>query len=93
MSNSIKYKLEKQRIDKEFNRFIRKEIKPPYRCKTLDEIRFYIDGIASMINGLEQKYGYVPNPAYPLLCKYNRVYNKIMFELYYDEFYYSKMKE
>jgi hypothetical protein len=75
MSNSIK-----QRINKMFQRFVKKELKHPLKCNDLDRLRFYVQGLAEMLTGLEQEHGHVPNAIYQLLSEYNRVQNVLINE-------------
>lgn len=84
----------KQGIEKRFKRFSEKEIRKPERCVNLNEIRFYIDGLAKMIKGLEQRHNYVPDLAYELLNRYNQRQNRLMFQDYKNGYFqYNGIRE
>lgn len=77
----------KERINKEFNNFVKKEILKPEKCKNLEQIRFYVNGLAQMIKGFQHKYDFVPDTAYGILDRFNKAQNRIIFKDYKNGYF------
>lgn len=72
--------LEKRRIDREFELFAMRNFEKPRKCKNLDQVRFYLNEVASKVQELEVQFNYVPESAYQLLAQYNTLHNTLVFK-------------
>lgn len=72
--------LEKRRIDREFELFAMRNFEKPRKCKNLDQVRFYLNEVASKVQELEVQFNYVPERAYQLLAQYNTLHNTLVFK-------------
>ena len=70
---------EKKRIEREFQIFTAKNFESPKRCKNLDQIRFYVQELSTLVEDFKRRFNYVPNSAYSLLTQYNTIQNRLVF--------------
>jgi SMC interacting uncharacterized protein involved in chromosome segregation len=70
---------EKKRIDREFQIFTSRNFESPKRCKNLDQIRFYVQELSSLVEDFKRRFNYVPDSAYNLLTQYNTLQNQLVF--------------
>ncbi len=64
-------RFEKKRIDLEFNLFIRRHFDNPRKCRSIGQIRYYMDELRKLIKQYRDSFNYVPDKAYLLLSEYN----------------------
>ncbi|MEQ8242671.1 hypothetical protein [Fulvivirga sp.] len=70
---------EKKRIDREFQIFTSRNFESPKRCKNLDQIRFYVQELSTLVEDFKRRFNYVPDSAYNLLTQYNTLQNQLVF--------------
>lgn len=70
---------EKKRIDREFQIFTSRNFESPKRCKNLDQIRFYVQELSTLVEDFKRRFNYVPDAAYNLLTQYNTIQNRLVF--------------
>jgi len=66
---------EKKQLDKNFNKFTKTHFENPGKCKSINQIRFYIQELSNKISEFKSNFNYVPNSAYSLLTQYNSAHN------------------
>ncbi|WP_185153426.1 hypothetical protein, partial [Fulvivirga lutimaris] len=67
------------RIDREFQIFTSRNFESPKRCKNLDQIRFYVQELSTLVEDFKRRFNYVPDAAYNLLTQYNTIQNRLVF--------------
>ena len=70
---------EKKLIEKEFNKFTKKNFEAPGKCKNYEQIRYYVRELSLKMDELNNKFNYVPQSAYTLLAQYNMLQNKMIY--------------
>jgi len=70
---------EKRQLEKEFNKFTKKNFEAPRKCKNQDQIRYYVKELSLKMEDFRRKFNYVPEQAYTLLAQYNSLQNKMVF--------------
>ncbi len=70
---------EKKQIEREFNKFTRRNFESPRRCKNLDQIRYYVKELSLKMEDLKRQFDFVPQQAYTLLAQYNSLQNKMVY--------------
>lgn len=70
---------EKKQLEREFNRFTRKNFEAPRKCKNHDQIRYYVRELSLKMDELKRQFNYVPQSAYVLLAQYNNLQNKMVY--------------
>lgn len=75
---TIMTRFEQKKLDLEFNRFTKMNFDKPQKCKSIGQIRYYIEELSEKINYLKQSFNYVPSSAHILLSQYNAVQNRLI---------------
>lgn len=70
---------EKKQLEKEFNKFTKRNFEAPRKCKNLDQIRYYVKELSMKMEEFKRQFNYVPQQAYTLLSQYNSLQNKMVF--------------
>lgn len=70
---------EKKRLEKEFNRFTKKNFEVPKKCKNHEQIRYYVRELSLKMDEFKNRFNYVPQSAYTLLAQYNMLQNKFVY--------------
>lgn len=79
---------EKKQIDKEFSSFTAMNFEKPNRCKSLGQLRYYVQELTRKINELRKRFNYVPDRAFILLTEYNQKLNSLVFKNYQEVYSY-----
>ena len=69
---------EKKQLEKEFNKFTKRNFEAPRRCKNLDQIRYYVKELSLKMDEFKKRFNFVPQNAYTLLSQYNSLQNKLV---------------
>lgn len=69
---------EKKQLERQFSRFTKQNFEKPGKCKSVGQVRFYINELSNKIDELKKRFNYVPNAAYNLLSDYNAKHNKLV---------------
>lgn len=69
---------EQKKLEVEFNRFARMNFDKPSQCRSVGQIRYYVQELSNKIQELKKSFGYVPASAHVLLSQYNAVQNKLI---------------
>ena len=75
---TIMTRFEQSKLDAEFNRFTKMNFDKPQKCRSIDQIRYYMDELTQKIIELKQSFNYVPVTAHTLLSQYNAAQNKLI---------------
>ncbi len=67
-----------KRIEREFELFTKRNFEKPKKCKSLEQIKFYIKELTQIIEQYKLKHDFVPESAYVLLNEYNIQLNKLV---------------
>jgi archaellum component FlaC len=72
-------RFEQKKLDVEFNKFTRMNFDKPQKCKSIGQIRYYIQELSHKINDLQSSFNYVPSSAHALLSQYNAAQNRLIY--------------
>ncbi len=70
---------ERQKIDLELRQFAHRNFERPSDCRNLEQIRFYIRELCTLIDNYEKRSTYVPEWVYALLAQYNARQNSFLY--------------
>jgi hypothetical protein len=73
-------RFEQKKLDSEFTKFTRMNFDKPQKCKSIGQIRYYMQELSDKMSSLKQSFNYVPNSAHILLSQYNAAQNRLIFE-------------
>jgi hypothetical protein len=71
-------RFEQKKLDVEFNRFTKMNFDKPQKCKSIGQIRYYVDELSIKIKEFKASFNYVPNSAHALLSQYNAAQNRLI---------------
>ena len=71
-------RFEQKSLDLEFSKFTRMNFDKPQKCKSIDQIRYYMKELSDKINDLKRSFNYVPTSAHILLSQYNAAQNRLI---------------
>ena len=71
-------RFEQKSLDLEFSKFTRMNFDKPQKCKSIDQIRYYMKELSDKINDLKRSFNYVPTSAHILLSQYNAAQNRFI---------------
>ncbi|HYC85251.1 MAG TPA: hypothetical protein VEB86_08520 [Chryseosolibacter sp.] len=77
---------ERKKIDIELSQFASKNFERPASCKNLEQIRYYVNELCSVIRLYEAKFNYVPASAYTLLAQYNAKQNSLLYQEFVNSY-------
>ncbi len=69
---------ERKKLETELKSFASRNFEKPSECRNLDQIRFYVHELCSMIEQYQNQFNYVPSWAYGLLAQYNAKQNNLI---------------
>ena len=75
---TIMTRFEQKRLDVEFSKFTRMNFDKPQKCKSIHQIRYYMNELSDKINDFKRSFNYVPNSAHILLSQYNAAQNRLI---------------
>ncbi len=79
---TIMTRFEQKKLDSEFIKFTRMNFDKPQKCKSIGQIRYYMDELSDKIKDLKYSFNYVPNAAHILLSQYNAAQNRLIHKNY-----------
>ena len=71
-------RFEQKKLDLEFGRFTKMNFDKPQNCKSIGQIRYYMNELSDKINELKNSFNYVPSSAHVLLSQYNAAQNRLI---------------
>ena len=71
-------RFEQKKLDVEFSRFTKMNFDKPQKCKSIGQIRYYIDELSVKITEFKASFNYVPIAAHTLLSQYNAAQNRLI---------------
>ena len=75
---TIMTRFEQKRLDLEFSKFTKMNFDNPQKCKSIGQIRYYMEELSDKIKDLKQSFNYVPGSAHVLLSQYNAAQNRLI---------------
>ena len=75
---TIMTRFEQKKLDVEFNKFAKMNFDKPQKCKSIGQIRYYINELSTKIKEFKASSNYVPNSAHTLLSQYNAAQNRLI---------------
>ena len=75
---TIMTRFEQKRLDLEFSRFTKMNFDKPQKCKSIGQIRYYMEELSDKIKDLKRSFNYVPGSAHVLLSQYNAAQNRLI---------------
>lgn len=75
---------EKKQIDTEFKKFTSLNFEKPTKCKSLEQLHYYVKELSQKIKELKRRFNYVPDRAFLLLTEYNQMLNNLVFKNYQE---------
>ena len=75
---TIMTRFEQKSLDLEFIKFTKMNFDKPQKCKSIGQIRYYIQELSNKINDFKRSFNYVPNSAHILLSQYNAAQNSLI---------------
>jgi len=77
---TIMTRFEQKKLDLEFSKFTRMNFDKPQKCKSIGQIRYYMQELSNKMNTLKHSFNYIPNSAHILLSQYNAAQNRLIFK-------------
>lgn len=74
------------RLEKEFKKLTKNKFLSPEACTQLNQTRAYIFELNRIIKHFQQKFDYVPSSAQLLVNEYNMKQEKMLYDLYKEEY-------
>jgi len=71
-------RFEQKRLDLEFSRFTKMNFDKPQECRSIGQIRYYMQELSSKIADFKASFNYVPDKAHTLLSQYNAAQNRLI---------------
>ena len=75
---TIMTRFEQKRLDLEFSRFTKMNFDKPQKCKSIGQIRYYMNELSNKIKDLKRSFNYVPDSAHALLSQYNAAQDRLI---------------
>ena len=69
---------EKAKREAELRQFTSRNFEVPSKCKNLEQIRFYIKELCTLIEKFEEEFSDAPSWAYAMLAQYNERQNSFI---------------
>jgi hypothetical protein len=73
-------RFEQKKLDLEFTKFAKMNFDKPQKCKSIGQIRYYMQELSDRMSSLKDSFNYVPNSAHILLSQYNAAQNRLIFK-------------
>ena len=77
-------RFEQKKLDVEFTKFTKMNFDKPQKCKSIGQIRYYMEELSDKIKDLKRSFNYVPNSAHILLSQYNAEQNRLIHKNYQE---------
>jgi len=71
-------RFEQKKLDLEFSRFTKMNFDKPQKCRSIGQIRYYMNELSTKISELKQHFNYVPSSAHILMSQYNAAQNRLI---------------
>ena len=65
-------------LEEKFVAFVSKNFVPPEACKSIGQVKFYIDELYTQIEEYSGQFNYIPKTAFQLVSRYNAVQKNLM---------------
>ncbi len=75
---TIMTRFEQKKLDYEFNRFARMNFDKPQKCRSIGQIRYYMQELRGKIQEFKEAFDYVPDTAHTLMSQYNAAQNRLI---------------
>ena len=75
---TIMTRFEQKRLDLEFSRFTRMNFDKPQKCRSIGQIRYYMQELSAKIKEFKAAFNYVPDMAHTLMSQYNAAQNRLI---------------
>ena len=69
---------QEKKVEQEFNKFAQMNFDKPQKCRSIGQIRYYMQELTDKINEFKASFKFVPVAAYTLLSQYNAAQNKLI---------------
>jgi hypothetical protein len=71
-------RFQEKKLEQEFNKFAQMNFDKPQKCRSISQIRYYMQELTEKINEFKASFKFVPGSAYTLLTQYNAAQNKLI---------------
>lgn len=71
---------QEKKLEQEFTKFAKMNFDNPQKCKSIGQIRYYMQELTDKINEFKSSFKFVPAAAYTLLSQYNAAQNKLIYK-------------
>jgi len=77
-------RFEEKKLEQEFNKFTRMNFDKPQRCRSIGQIRYYMQELTDKIYEFKNSFNHVPGSAYTLMSQYNAAQNRLIHKNYQE---------
>ena len=83
---TIMTRFEQKKLDVEFTRFTKMNFDKPQKCRSIGQIRYYMDELNAKMRELKEAFNYVPGSAHVLMSQYNAAQNRLIHKNYQETY-------
>ena len=75
---TIMTRFQEKKLEQDFNKFAKMNFDKPQKCRSIGQIRYYMQELTDKISEFKASFKFVPAAAYTLLSQYNAAQNKMI---------------